>query len=432
MATVHFLTKGKGEKSKIYIRFTDGRETDFMRATKYEVHKKYWKSDKQRIGNFNDAENKDQINGYLHDLEKYVKERYLIDYKKGVFISSEWLRQVVFDFSNRKDKTDLNYFAQYGKYFLENLPLRVSPATGKMGVSKRTIEHYKNAINKVNAFNKTLLVGDVSLKFERDFIKYLTEVENLGLNTVGRTVKFVKTICKDAKRYGVATHNELDSIKGFSAKVDFIYLNEQEIGIIAEYDFSNSPFLDNARDWLIVGLHTGQRVGDFMSFTKETIKDEYLEFEQKKTGAKTIVPIHQRVKDVLNKYNGNFPRQISEQKFNEYIKEVCKKAEIKDIVEGGKLEKLKNGKFRKVHGKYPKHELVSSHICRRSFATNHYGKIPTPVIMSITNHTTEKMFLNYIGKTSKDHAEEMNKYWEQLIKNEEGQKPDFKVVKSQA
>ena len=60
---------------------------------------------------------------------------------------------------------------------------------------------------------------------------------------------------------------------------------------------------------------------------------------------------------------------------------------------------------------YPKWELVSTHICRRSFATNHYGKLPTPVLMAITGHTTERMFLKYIGKTAMDNAQVLHDFW---------------------
>jgi hypothetical protein len=34
---------------------------------------------------------------------------------------------------------------------------------------------------------------------------------------------------------------------------------------------------------------------------------------------------------------------------------------------------------------------------RRSFASNYYGKIETPLLMNITGHTKESTFLTYIG-----------------------------------
>jgi hypothetical protein len=34
---------------------------------------------------------------------------------------------------------------------------------------------------------------------------------------------------------------------------------------------------------------------------------------------------------------------------------------------------------------------------RRSFASNYYGKIETPLLMNITGHSKESTFLTYIG-----------------------------------
>ena len=64
-----------------------------------------------------------------------------------------------------------------------------------------------------------------------------------------------------------------------------------------------------------------------------------------------------------------------------------------------------------------------------SFATNHYGKLPTPVIMSATGHTTEKMFLAYIGKTPKDNAVLLQEYWHKEARKQ-SKAPSLKLVKS--
>ena len=68
-------------------------------------------------------------------------------------------------------------------------------------------------------------------------------------------------------------------------------------------------------------------------------------------------------------------------------------------------------KIRRVEGVYPKYELVTSHIGRRSFATNYYGDIPTSYLIYVTGHSSEIMFLNYIGKSNKDMALELTKYF---------------------
>jgi len=49
---------------------------------------------------------------------------------------------------------------------------------------------------------------------------------------------------------------------------------------------------------------------------------------------------------------------------------------------------------------FPKYQLLSSHELRRSFATNHYEKIPTPILMKLTGHSRESTFLEYVGKNA--------------------------------
>lgn len=60
--------------------------------------------------------------------------------------------------------------------------------------------------------------------------------------------------------------------------------------------------------------------------------------------------------------------------------------------------------------------LISSHACRRSFATNFYGdkNYTTPQLMAITGHTTEGQFLNYIGKTADDWAMQTAKTFKEI------------------
>lgn len=106
---------------------------------------------------------------------------------------------------------------------------------------------------------------------------------------------------------------------------------------------------------------------------------------------------------ILAKRNGQFPRKISDVKYNDYIKEVCKRAGLTQKVEGSKkIETSPESKqYRKEEGIYPKWELVSSHIGRRSFATNFYGTIPATFLIYITGNLTGKMFLEYIGKSNR-------------------------------
>ena len=106
-----------------------------------------------------------------------------------------------------------------------------------------------------------------------------------------------------------------------------------------------------------------------------------------KVGKYLKIPVNKELQKILNEYDG-FPKFISSQKFNINLKELCKEAGIDDLVS------------RNVNGKqvtFHKYELVSSHVCRRSFATNMYKLKPDPyTIMKITGHTTVKQLLDYI------------------------------------
>ena len=108
-----------------------------------------------------------------------------------------------------------------------------------------------------------------------------------------------------------------------------------------------------------------------------------------------------RQKAILEKNKGEFPRQISDQRYNEYIKKVCKEAGLTALVYGSKMDKKTK---RKVTGMFPKHELCASHIGRRSYATNNFGRVPTSLLRYVTGHSSEGMLLSYLGKSDVDQA----------------------------
>ncbi len=392
-----------------------------MRSTDIPINPKHWSKAKQEIKDIAAATDKDKINNNLRELSSFILKSYREDSIKGVLIGSGWLQEIISKKFNKVKETDLSLFGEYGEYFIRNLPNKVNHSKGgKIGVGPRTIAQYKNVIRRIRNFEKNrgkkLFIHDINLKFEREHIAYLKDVENYGSNTIGRQITFIKTICFDAMSSGIKTDPQLSKLRGFTTEAKFIYFNENEIDRIYSHDFSDQPYLDNARDWLMIALRTGQRISDFMNFNKDNIMvgpsgGRFIEFVQEKTGKRVVVPIkpNGEVDEILRKNGGEFPRKIADQNFNKYIKEVSRKVGFIEFVEGSKTNTKTK---RKEVGKYEKWELVTSHIGRRSFATNHYGKIPTPVIMGITGHSNERQFLAYIGKSQVDDAEYLLKFWE--------------------
>ena len=268
-----------------------------------------------------------------------------------------------------------------------------------------------------SSINKTLLITDIDTDFKTFFENYCI-TQNYAPNTISRTIRFIKTICIHAKSKKENVNPDLYNIKVKYYKVESIHLTFDELNKIENIEKNKlTESLENTKDWLIISCYTGQRVSDFLRFTNDMIRIEdgksFIEFTQKKTAKIMTVPMHPKVIEILNKRNGMFPYAISDQKYNDYIKDVCEIAEITQMVHGSmKTETAPKSKiYRKETKMFKKCDMVTSHIGRRSFASNFYGTIPTSLLKNITGHSTETMFLTYIGKSNKDLAKETHKYF---------------------
>jgi integrase len=119
-----------------------------------------------------------------------------------------------------------------------------------------------------------------------------------------------------------------------------------------------------------------------------------------KTEQTVTIPVKTVVREILDKYKGEPPKGISNQKMNDYLKELGKLAGLNQEV----IIRTRKGGVRKEET-FPKFELITTHTARRSFATNAYNaKIPSKSIMGITGHKTEREFLKYIKLSSDEHA----------------------------
>jgi integrase len=154
--------------------------------------------------------------------------------------------------------------------------------------------------------------------------------------------------------------------------------------------------LENARKWMLIGLYIGQRVSDLLILNPSQLRfvehGVYVDITQQKTDKNVTIGVVDLEVIKILKYK--FPYSISAQMFNRQIKQVCQIAGINEMVSGYKLcPKTRRKKL----GTHPKSRILSSHDLRRSFATNYFGKIETPILMQITGHSKESTFLSYIG-----------------------------------
>jgi integrase len=419
MATVNFLYRSTKEKANLHLRLLYRfNETDFVFGanTKFEVLKDYWNKQHKRKSKDIDISNRQtEVNTELNKVENHVLNAF--NSVNPDEVNKEWLQTQIDYYYNppqqaEKLPTELN---KYLLHYIDAKRTEVTESTiKKCNVIKKLLTRYQSH------YKKKLLLTDIDANFKTHFENYCLS-DGYAPNTIARTIRFIKTICKHAKSNGLETSYQLDSIKVKYHKIESIYLTIAELKAI-ENTSDLAEYLDNARDWLLISCYTGQRVSDFMRFTKEMIRFEknkegvlkpLIEFTQKKTGKEMTVPLSQKVMEILSKRNGEFPRAISDQKYNDYIKIVCREAEITQKVNGSVISETasESGIYRKETGVFEKCELVTSHIGRRSFSTNNYGTIPTSFLIYVTGHSTEAMFLNYIGKSNKDIAMELTNYF---------------------
>ncbi|ALU75415.1 hypothetical protein AUW17_09105 [Tenacibaculum dicentrarchi] len=441
MATIKFIIQSKGENTQIYLRLSLGRNKLYKRKTSLSIHSDNWSTIKGRpADNFKDVEN---ISNTLNELNTFISKEVNNANTKGVEINGVWLQSKIDIHFNKSEIAELDYITEYGNYFIKNLKYKANDKTKKMGVSIATQKKYQTIVNKLTAFDKhtksRTKIIDVNLMFRIKFIDYLSEIDKLSDNTIGRYLKFVKSICLDAEKNGFKVSEQLKNFTGFTIEAPKVILNFNEIEQIKNTKFVNEAH-QIARDWLIIGCFTGQRVSDLLrmnvSFIQHIQDFDFIVLTQQKTNKLVQIPIHFEVLEVLNKRDGQFPpifsNNIDSSKalFNRHLKALTKLAGIDTLVNGNKFDEVKK---RYIGGIYPKHELVSSHICRRSFASNHYASelYPTPILMNITAHKTEKNFLTYIGKEPIDYGIQLAKIWQKIgKKNKKAIKPkaDLKVV----
>lgn len=410
MASIYLLLQTKKSPAVIYIRLRDGRTLDIKAKTNYHIDPMNWDDKEQRptkkaLKDIDIANLDTDLATLKNDLLKEYNRN------KGVkVVDSQWLKDFISPPKILEKHPDK--LVDYIDTFIEFKKADVKSSTiTKCNVIKHLLMRYQENTKSI------IYIRNVDAKFKIDFEKYCISA-GYAPNTTARNIRFIKTFCRHAKANGVETHYQLDSIKAKYHKVENIYLDEKEIEAIEKIKSKDlTDGLENARDWLLISSYCGQRVSDFLRFDKSMIRYEknkvgelkpLIEFTQVKTDKIMTIPLHSKIIEIMKKYDGNFPRKISDQRYNEHIKKVCEKAKINTPTHGTLFD---HNKKEKVTKDYPKWMLVSSHIGRRSFATNNYGKIPTSFLMYVTGHTTEAMFLTYIGKSNKDIAMELTNYF---------------------
>ncbi|MDV3472084.1 hypothetical protein CMU02_11900 [Elizabethkingia anophelis] len=424
MATVSYFLRNKTANTKIQIQLSISRDVKLRTSTELIINSNDWSAD-TKFPKQNNPENKN-LSRQLRELSNHILNEYNSDFTKGIIFDNFWLKEKISVFFNRVEvKTDDAVFLNYLQNFTD---FKRSTSS----YTDCTLRKYNNLKDRFQQYQKKkkkiFLLQDVSSKVLIDFKNFLIAECDLMETTATRFIKNLKTVLFDAEQNGKSIHYQIRGFSTGTTNTEYkVFLSFDEIEQIKDVQSINTDW-NIARDWLVIGCYLGQRVSDLLRMNKRMIYTKtdsdgnsfrFIEIKQQKTGEKVVIPIHDEVEAILEKYNGDFPPSFAVNfdsnavLFNRHIKKVCELAGIHDMIKGKVYndEKKKNEIV-----ETEKCNLVSSHVCRRSFATNFYGNklFTTPQLMAITGHKTESMFLNYIGRTADDWAMQTAKTFKKM------------------
>lgn len=335
---------------------------------------------------------------------------------KGVVYSVEMLVEKIRESKQEKTKKEDPSNLVYDfidRYIQEHELTRVK---GSLVVYKSLKKHLKN----YQAKTRTKIRFDkIDYNFMQAFQNFLIRwkevhektgsVKTLNNITISKQLSTLKTFLGYAKRQGIKVN---DGYKDFSIKKDkleVIALTQNELDLLFNYNLCLNKRLDQVRDVFCFSCVTGFRFSDLQQLKREHIKEIEIRLTIKKTKEPAIVPLNGYSQKILEKYSelATPIPMISNQKFNKYVKELCKLAGIDDAIE---IIRYKGAT--KHSTIYRKHEIISAHTGRKTFATLSLEKgIPAETVMKITGHSDYKSFQRYVKVTEERKRNEMQKAW---------------------
>lgn len=275
---------------------------------------------------------------------------------------------------------------------------------------------------KFKAVRKHLLEFDKRLSFETlnddkltDYVAFLRESEQMLNSTISKQLGFLKWFLNWSVDKGFNTNIEF---KGFKPKLktaeqQVIYLSPDEVNDIRELQIPDSKqYLERVRDVFLFCCYTSLRYSDAKNLKRSDINGDKMQIVTQKTTDKLNIKLVPDAVAILYKYKEfQFEKQkalpvISNQKMNDYLKDLCKLAEIDQPI-----TKVQYKGNQRLETTQPKYQLIGTHTARRTFICNALANgMPPHAVMKITGHSDYKAMQPYIDIIGSEVDDMMDKY----------------------
>ena len=348
------------------------------------------------------------INGTLEKYKKYIR-----DYFDGCAMrDSRPSLQELQDRFNRQFKMSNEAQSDEFFYLFDKF---IEEKSIERGWGKDMHEAYTRLRKKVKDFQPNMNFSDLSTSTMNRLLEYLSKT--MYNDALSKMLTYLKSFVKWAQGKKYAINEEFFSFnpKLAKAKKDVRCLELEELYKICEMDLPFDSALDRVRDMFVFQCYTALRFSDIKQLKHENIhydahNNSYsIDLVTEKDDDRIKFPLSNRATSIYLKYrdrmysNGLLFPVISNQKYNEHLKELGKLAGLE-----GEWIDYEYRLTEKIIIKVPKQDL-STHTARRTFIVTAINENVDPTLIAlITSHSDLKSMKPYIAKNSKGVARVIN------------------------
>ena len=393
-----------------------GYRIDF--STGYRIDAAKWDADKQRVKN--GCTNKlkqsaSEINAdllaYYTDIQNIFKEFEV----QGKVPSPEELREV-FANRNKQPETETDTPEEKPKILFDNsFDEFIRECGNQNSWGNATYEKFKAARNHLKVFDANPTFEKIDEAWLSAYMNHLRTVCDMRNNTIEKQIHYLKWFLRWSVKKGYNPNAAFDSFKPKlkSTQKKVIFLTWKELTRLRECAIPETKkYLERVRDVFLFSCFTGLRHSDIYNLRWSDIKDNHIEITTIKTADSLIIELNNHSKAILEKYKDvHFEGDkalpvISNQRMNDYLKELAELAEINEPVR----ETYYKGNER-IDEVTPKYALLGTHAGRRTFICNALSLgIPAQVVMKWTGHSDYKAIKPYIDIADDIKATAMDRF----------------------
>lgn len=408
MATVNFYLKEKEATVETVLYLVYYCEAFRLKiSTGEKILPSKWNNNTQRAKK--SFEGYSDFNQFLDRLEAEAKRIPREILSCGRILTSDELKESLqLSLGKQRKVTEISVYEAFNQFFESKKGKLSENYLKSMMTLKNHLKTFENRRRYKVTFER------LNLAFYELFTSYLMNDCGQTNNTVGTNISRLKYFLKWSSKmgYNKFTDYKESEFKAIESDTEMTYLTEEELYRLYELPLTPNSRLYNIRESFCFGCFTGLRFSDIAKIREDDIKDDELFLTIQKTRENINIPLNDYAKNILERNSFRLP-VISNQKSNDYLKELCKKAEI---IERVKITRFKGAE--RIEAVEPKYNLITTHTARRTFVTVSLEKGMRPeMVMAITGHKSYKNFKKYIKLTDKVKKIELKRIWNKPKQN---------------